>query len=153
MSNPVLISRELLRSLITMSKDQVQGHVGVSGGLDLPARKSAIAAAEILYGQSEITFSDLNVCPRIATNHIMRETNDLLQSQGDNNPWCYCGEYEFGFFLSVPSDGAVEEFESQGSPVPADLQALWAWARERRFSWIQLDADGSDVDGLTAYDW
>lgn len=35
MSNPVLISRELLRSLIIMSKDQVQGHVGASGDLGL----------------------------------------------------------------------------------------------------------------------
>ncbi len=153
MSNPVLISRELLRSLIAMSKDHVRGHVGGSRELDLPTRQSAIAAAEILYGQSEISFSDLTVCPRIATNHIMRETNDLLQSQGDNNPWCYCGEYEFGFFLSVPSDGAEQEFASQGYAVPADLRALWAWARERSFSWIQLDAEGSDVDGLTAYDW
>ncbi|CAB3754531.1 hypothetical protein [Paraburkholderia humisilvae] len=153
MSSLVLISRELLRSLITMSKDQVQGRIGASDELDVPARNKAVAAAEILYSKSEIAFSDLNVCPRIATNHITRETLDLLEGQGDNNPWCYCGSYEFGFFLSVPSDGSVETFASQGCPVPADLQALWAWATARGFQWIQLDADGSDVEGLTAYDW
>jgi hypothetical protein len=38
-------------------------------------------------------------------------------------------------------------------PYPADLFALYHWARRGGFDWIRLDADGDQVAGLLVYDW
>ena len=62
-------------------------------------------------------------------------------------PWGQCAAYDAGFFVSVPEgDGPAE-----GRTAPADLIAVWQWARGMRWAWVQLDADGSVVDDLPVF--
>lgn len=87
--------------------------------------------------------------PVISTAHITEATNDRLSSDGGKNPWSHCANYEFGFFMAIPSS---DRFPEAPHP-PADLQAIWAWARQRNLDWIRLDQAGDAVDGLPTYDW
>ncbi|MBS2132065.1 hypothetical protein KEX41_28165 (plasmid) [Burkholderia thailandensis] len=92
----------------------------------------------------------LQTLPVLTTAHLSRTTQQLLESEGDRNPWCYCGLYEFGFFLSVPADNTLSELSERTAP--QDLLALWQWARGERYEWVRLDADGVACASLPTYE-
>lgn len=152
MSSFVPVSPTLLQTLLELSSDALQ-RKRAADAEGLSALESAVGQANILLNESKEGFSDLLVVPKIATCHISLETNNRLMAEGDSNPWCYCGDFEFGFWLSVPSEDSEESFRNDGHPAPADLVELWKWARKRQYGWILLDSDGSDIDGLPTYDW
>jgi hypothetical protein len=87
----------------------------------------------------------------ISTAHFSLATKTLLEERGDNNPWCHCAVYAYGFCMSVPSE-AVEDDEAS-EPVPQDLRAVWDWARECGLGWVRLDSDANIIDELPEYNW
>ena len=92
----------------------------------------------------------VEVCPVpvLSTCHITASTNAMLGSTGERTPWGHCAKYEYGYFLSIPTEDAPLE-----PAPPSDLQAIFVWARANEFGWIRLDADGSHEDALASYDW
>lgn len=91
--------------------------------------------------------------PVLSTAHLTKATNDLLYagpSAWHPHWFHHCAGYEFGWFLSVPT----EEFQQANDPAsPADIQAVMTWARKHGFGWIRLDSDGSVTNELPTYDW
>ena len=87
--------------------------------------------------------------PVISTTHISKATSEALAA--GQHPWVHhCARYEFGWFISVPT----EDFQmSLDPPPPVELQELFAWARLNKFGWIRLDSDGSHVEVLKTFDW
>lgn len=91
---------------------------------------------------------ELSVVPVLSTGHISKETHDRFEEEGDTNPWLHVARYEYGWFLSMPS-----EIEFLVPTPPPDLLALMRWARERGYDWIRLDQAGSEIEGLPRHDW
>lgn len=91
---------------------------------------------------------DVMKVPVLSTGHISVATRQRFESEGDANPWCHVAGFEYGYFISIPS-----EWEHAVPPVPADLQALFRWASQRGFAWVRLDSDGEVVDGLPSFSW
>lgn len=89
--------------------------------------------------------------PTIGTAHLSRPTLDLLEREGDSIPWCYCGPYEFGFFVSVPTAETIAIMRPS-EPPPDDLADLWAWARGEGFQWVRLDSDADHVPNLPVFE-
>jgi hypothetical protein len=89
--------------------------------------------------------------PTIGTAHLSRQTLDLLEREGDSIPWCYCGPYEFGFFVSVPTAETIAIMRPC-EPPPDDLADLWAWARGEGFQWVRLDSDADHVPNLPVFE-
>ncbi|MBB5409310.1 hypothetical protein HDG34_003251 [Paraburkholderia sp. HC6.4b] len=83
--------------------------------------------------------------PVIATCHITRATDRLLQDEGDRNPWTIAAPYDEGVFIYVQSE--------DGEGQPAELGDIFAWARRHGHEWVCIDAAGDVVDGLPLYDW
>jgi hypothetical protein len=96
----------------------------------------------------------LQTLPVISTAHLDQSTARLLEGIGDDNPWVNCARYEFGFFLSVPTDECDEgDGESCYVGMPSDLESVLKWARKKGYDWIRLDACGDVVEELHIFDW
>lgn len=91
---------------------------------------------------------DVMKVPVLSTGHISVATRQRFESEGDANPWCHVAGFEYGYFISIPT-----EWEHAVPPVPADLQALFRWASQRGFAWVRLDSDGEVVAGLPSFSW
>lgn len=103
---------------------------------------------ESSYEQGAGIFSTV---PVISTQHITYSTMKELELFGDNNPWSHCASYEYGFCIAIPShDYDDANFER---PVPADLRAIWDWARDKGMGWVRLDNAADVLDVLPEYDW
>lgn len=87
--------------------------------------------------------------PVLSTAHVSEKTRDMFDS-GSPQWVSHCAKYDFGWFISIPT----EEFECTLEPKPTDdLVALFAWARKHGFGWLRLDSDGSLVSDLPTHDW
>ncbi|PIX73942.1 MAG: hypothetical protein COZ38_12265, partial [Rhodocyclales bacterium CG_4_10_14_3_um_filter_68_10] len=70
--------------------------------------------------------------PVITTAHISHDTR--IQLAEGRHPWVnHCAAYEFGWFLAVPTE---EKSRTQEPPPPAELAAVFEWARKNNFGWI-----------------
>ncbi|HQR21836.1 MAG TPA: hypothetical protein PKV98_13265 [Burkholderiaceae bacterium] len=90
---------------------------------------------------------ELMVLPVLSTGHVSKATHNRLEQEGDANPWFHVAPYEYGWFLSMPSD-----IEFLVPTPPPDLLALMRWARVRGYAWIRLDQAGSEVEGVPLHD-
>lgn len=88
--------------------------------------------------------------PVISTVHLAEPTSKYLATAGDENPWMYCGAYEKGFCISVPSSN---EFSSEIPKPPEDLVAIWNWGRANSFTWVRIDCDGDTISDLDEHHW
>lgn len=86
--------------------------------------------------------------PVLSSGHISVATRQRFETDGDANPWCHVAGFEYGYFISIPS-----EWEHAVPPVPADLQALFRWASQCGFAWVHLDSDGELIAGLPSFSW
>jgi hypothetical protein len=52
---------------------------------------------------------------------------------------------EYGYLLWVPTDST--------DGLPAELRAIFNWAREERCQWVKFDSDGPIIADLPAWSW
>lgn len=92
--------------------------------------------------------------PVISTGHLTHATTRLLERLGDDNPWSYFASYRDGHMIRVPSvEIPLQDMSPNDPPLPDDLKALWAWAREQGVNWVRLDMDADQIDDLPFYNW
>ena len=87
--------------------------------------------------------------PVISTGHLSLKTNEILKRDSHAVPWCHCAGYQYGYWLSVPSDH--DEVSADAPSAPDDLIDVLEWARQSGFEWVRLDALGDQVDVLPFY--
>ena len=80
------------------------------------------------------------IIPCIAAGHLTQATYDALRRSETKST---VGAYEDGLFLTVPGLDLRD-----CDALPRDLHALYSWAQERGYRWVQLDRDADDIDGL-----
>ena len=133
---------------------QKHGHLAAEPiGIDALLAAARSANSQKIRGNPQ-PFSEpwVLTAPVISTGHITEETNNLLIEKGDTLFWMTSAKYEDGFFVSVPSDELSESWP-EGQEPPADLAAVWAWARDNKFDWVRLDSSGDVIEHLPTYDW
>lgn len=98
---------------------------------------------------------ELHIIPCISTTHITQEIATQLTNKGNDNPWCQCASWEYGFFLYLGGPAkhrtpqALLDIKRWLAMQAEDL----AGTVQGEFGWIRLDRDGPVVDGLPTYDW
>lgn len=92
--------------------------------------------------------SDLEIEPMltISTGHITKDTADAFDAKmGDDGIPAFFPKGDYGWFVFVP-----DQIEPE---CPADLASLLRFAKEKGCTWLVLDCDAEQVDGLPTYDW
>lgn len=80
--------------------------------------------------------------PVLSTMHLRQGTYDYLNGSLEHG--YVVADYSEGMFLFVPEPDDV-------SVAPADLRALFAWARRYKYEWVRLDSIGVERDDLPTY--
>ncbi|KAF0811013.1 hypothetical protein A167_00045 [Alcanivorax sp. S71-1-4] len=104
--------------------------------------------------------------PVLSTAHIHPNTLQRLLDGPADSAIAVVAPYPEGLFLYLKAprrddDTLRRHLPSPCGPksppghiaYPADLLALYRWARRGDFDWIRLDADGDQVAGLLVYEW
>lgn len=99
---------------------------------------------------------EMHTLPIISISHITPDVAHLLSSQRENNPWVAGAAWEFGYFLHL--DELPED-------TPRCLVDIRNWLHEKRLpcwdgaqragisTWIRLERDAAEVEGLPVYSW
>lgn len=99
---------------------------------------------------------EMHTLPIISISHITPEVAHALSAQRENNPWVAGAVWEFGYFLHL--DELAED-------TPQCLIDVRNWLHEKRLpcwdgeeragisTWIRLERDAAEVEGLPVYDW
>ena len=99
---------------------------------------------------------ELHTLPIISISHISPEVAHALSSQRGNNPWVALAEWEFGYFLHL---------DELPEGTPRCLVDIRNWLHERKLpcwdgaervgisTWIRLERDAKEVEGLPVYEW
>lgn len=92
--------------------------------------------------------------PVISTGHLTQAVAEQLGRQGDDNPWCPCATWAYGYFLYL------DDLESSLEPAPQCLLDIRNWLRGMEQQgltdnsrWVRLDADADAADNLPFYNW
>ncbi|MHC5194928.1 DUF5983 family protein [Pseudomonas frederiksbergensis] len=104
---------------------------------------------------------EIHSLPVISTAHLTEEVAALLTKEGNNNPWCPCASWEYGFFLHLDD---LEARMSETVTIPQCLIDIRDWLRAKnlrstcgdttvRADWVRLDQSADAEEGLPAYDW
>lgn len=98
---------------------------------------------------------EIHRIPFISTAHLTQDVADMFTQQGDDNPWCPCAGFEYGYFLfldALENDDTVE--------TPRCLIDIRDWLSSQEEAgvvfnsrWVRLDRDAAPVPGLPTYDW
>jgi len=96
------------------------------------------------------TCSWVMAVPVISADHISVETEQMLERVGDNHAYLHVATYEFGWFVTVPSERL--EVDADDDEMPPDLLGLIDWARAQGYDWIRIDASGDTIDGLPTFE-
>lgn len=87
----------------------------------------------------------------LSTGHISQETcNGWLKEDPQN---LVIAEYEWGYFVSVPSDTADTPLEVLAQDMPEDLAKVLEYARANGCTIVRFDGAGYEMDELPTYDW
>ena len=93
---------------------------------------------------------EIHRIPVISTGHLDRNTPDMFTQQGDDNPWCPCAQFQYGYFLYLD--------DPDSSPPPCLLD-IRDWLRTQQAAglitggWVRLDSDADTVPDLPTYNW
>lgn len=83
----------------------------------------------------------------LATNHVSEETMRSLDGQQCSG--ITIAPYEYGAFVSVPSDiAAINKLECQ-----EDLKVVLRYARSEGCNVVRFDQDAEAVTGLPRFNW
>jgi hypothetical protein len=90
----------------------------------------------------------------VSVAHITQETAKRLDAATNETSGVveYLVAYrknDYGWFVYADED-YVRQFKRD---IPADLYALMMLAAKNDCTWLCLDCDGDEVDGLPTYDW
>ena len=89
----------------------------------------------------------------LSTAHVQKETSEALVD--GVSPLTVFPHGGYGYLIHVPSDADFWETlvqQSNNGEIPTELFVCTAHAREHGCSWLLLDADASEIDGLTTFD-
>lgn len=86
----------------------------------------------------------------LSSAHIQGSTADFLDKE-DRGVLVVYDKPKYGWFIYVNSE--EEAFEEELTLVPQDLANLLTLAKEHDCTWLCLDSDVENEDGLPTFDW
>lgn len=97
---------------------------------------------------------EIHRVPVISTGHLTYAVAQQLTRQGDDNPWCCCARWDYGYFLYL------NDLESAPETPPQCLLDIRNWLQSMEQQglvdnchWVRLDRDADAADTLPYYDW
>lgn len=133
------------RDALTGLKDRKEGK---------PAPRSVPQVLRDSLFDKKLVPPEIHSIPVISTGHLTQNVADMFTQQGDNNPWCACAVFQYGFFIFLD---ALEEGETEPPKCLVDIRN-WLRSLEQaevidNSRWLRLDSDGKKIEGLTFYEW
>lgn len=86
----------------------------------------------------------------LSSAHIQGSTADFLDKE-DREVLVVYNKSIFGWFIYVNSE--EESFEDELTRVPQDLAKLLTLAKEHDCTWLCLDSDVENEEGLPTFEW